>query len=262
MANNYLTNEELEDMINRPITKHVVFSARLTIPTVIQERIRFRIEHILREKADMSKIGRYFSSSLDTVQVNVFCDEPTHLITISEVKSKFTVCSFHLMELPSCCGVLISYTTFVNELFRGIGIAQFLQKMKEDIAAYNGYTAIILSTIEHNVEETHVLEKTDWQKMYSFRNRRSDNKLGLYVKYIHPVRNPDNCMTVIYSGVCKHCGKITYDTLYYLKVYGDGICSWCGKNIKLSDPAERVIEPPVVEPKPVKRTRKPKPTPE
>lgn len=92
---------------------------------------------------------------------------------------------FTLVEQINCCGMMVSTKTFVNEKFRGQGIAQEMMPIKESIAKEFGYSALIATVnITGNPAEAHILEKHGWKKIHEFKNSRTTNIVGIFVKNI------------------------------------------------------------------------------
>lgn len=95
---------------------------------------------------------------------------------------KSEIVTFSLKELPGCCGILVSYNTFVAPRFQGKGINSFLQEIKEDIARENGYTMLMATVTSDNLPEIHILDKYGWKSTTNFRNGRTGNRVLVFTK--------------------------------------------------------------------------------
>lgn len=94
-----------------------------------------------------------------------------------------SVATFTLMEMINCCGILVSTKTMVYEEFRGKGIAQELMLLKEALARTYGYSCMMATVnMTGNPAEVHILEKHGWKLVNDFKNSRTKNQVGVFVK--------------------------------------------------------------------------------
>ena len=93
------------------------------------------------------------------------------------------IAGFSLVQQINCCGILVSTRTWVNEDWRGQGIAQSMMPLKEALAKEFGY-GMLLATVNMsgNLAEVHILEKCGWKLGDSFTNPRTRNEVGVYTK--------------------------------------------------------------------------------
>lgn len=95
------------------------------------------------------------------------------------------VATFSLQQLPGCCGVMLSYHTQVSYESKNKGIAQALQRAKEQIAQFYGYSVLICTAVtrgEASPAQPHILKKFGWEMVQEFTNRRTSNGVGIFVK--------------------------------------------------------------------------------
>jgi GNAT superfamily N-acetyltransferase len=93
--------------------------------------------------------------------------------TSSMTSKVSTVASFRLQALPSCCGVLVSYDSFVAPEWRRRGLGRLMQDMKEFLARQMGVGKLIATVIQGNLAEEKLLTFTGWFPGKPFKNGRS-----------------------------------------------------------------------------------------
>ena len=88
--------------------------------------------------------------------------------------------TFHLLAFPGCCGACISFACSVSTLWRNKGLGQLLNKMRIQ-AAYNaGYTLLVCTDKTANTHQVKLLTANGWVKSAEFRNKRTNNMVGLF----------------------------------------------------------------------------------
>lgn len=91
--------------------------------------------------------------------------------------------TFTLREMINCCGILVSTKTMVYEEFRGKGLAQELMLLKEALAKEYGYSCMMATVnMTGNPAEVHILQKFGWSLVNKFKNSRTKNDVGVFVK--------------------------------------------------------------------------------
>lgn len=104
-------------------------------------------------------------------------------ITFLLKDKKIIIAGFTLVEQINCCGILVSTKTFVHHEYRGKGIAQEMQGLKEKLAKEYGYTLLLATVnISGNPVQVHILEKFGWKLKDQFVNKRTGNTVGIYTK--------------------------------------------------------------------------------
>lgn len=158
----------------------------LEISKALQEKIVKGINKLLGEDIAVissPEIGKYLEKG------PIRISDKTSEIRRGKGEKSFSsytqdICSFSLIELPGCCGVLVSFHMYIEEKYRGKGIATFLQEIKEDIARENNYTVLLGTVRSDNPIEIHTLEKSGWKKINSFKNHRTYNDVEIWTKEI------------------------------------------------------------------------------
>jgi len=102
---------------------------------------------------------------------------------IGPVSASRPYARFFLTSMPGCCGMVVSHDTMVSP--RGLGYGTWLQGLKEKIAYGAGFSLLLASDqLDHfdAKRQQKIFVKHNWQEVKTFRNRRTMNQVGLYVK--------------------------------------------------------------------------------
>ena len=98
----------------------------------------------------------------------------------AEPKNQQEIARFSLKQLPGCCGICVSFHANVSTTIRKKGIGSLLNKIRQQIAWNNGYTILLCTDVEKNEPQQKILNKNGWQKIMTFNNRRTHNKVCLH----------------------------------------------------------------------------------
>lgn len=152
----------------------------ISIPVEIQDKLILGLEKLVGKKVRISNI-KQGEHPRDRDEYNrnriEFTAEPY-------VNFKDAIGSFSLTQLPGCCGILVSHNTYIYPIYQGLGINTFLQEIKEDIAKHNGFSTLMATVIDRNPIEMHILEKSGWAKVDSFKNTKTGNTVITYIKHL------------------------------------------------------------------------------
>lgn len=86
------------------------------------------------------------------------------------------IAQFNLTQFPSCCGLLLSYTTMVRSEWQKKGIGALVMELKEKIAREAGYTRLMGTLILPSMTaEKKLWDRSGWKVVEEWRNRRSGN---------------------------------------------------------------------------------------
>ncbi len=102
------------------------------------------------------------------------------------VKQKFTdkevvISTFKLYELPHCCAFMVSCNVMVQGPYRNKRIGTILNSLRQDIGRLLGYSSILCTDIETNVNQRKLLATNGWRDIYAVLNKRTKNKVYLSV---------------------------------------------------------------------------------
>lgn len=107
---------------------------------------------------------------------------PEHLHINLETDKEDFISSFTLTPFPGCCAFCISHNSFISLNYRNKGLQTILNKMRQEIVKYYGYTGIICTDIETNIPQRRVLYKNKWKDIYNVVNKRTNNKVFISIK--------------------------------------------------------------------------------
>lgn len=88
---------------------------------------------------------------------------------------------FTLIEMPHCCGILISCGSQLYSKVPGVGKA--LNAFKLQIAKFLGYSLVIRIDKE-NPKQQKYLQESGWKEIHKFCNKKTKNNLVVSVKDI------------------------------------------------------------------------------
>ncbi len=122
------------------------------------------------------KLSKLHDYSLEYIK-----DENKPNTIYARTKEGATISSFSLSQLHGCCGVCISYHSFVCHDYRNKGVASLLNQMRQEIGKYLGYSLLICTDVVNNLPQSKILEKNEWKHVHRFQNKRTNNLLNLSV---------------------------------------------------------------------------------
>lgn len=99
------------------------------------------------------------------------------IICISKYKQ---ISFFRLIDMPGCCGIIISTSSFIHLEYRNKGLGLLLNQMRIELSQYLGYGLLICTDIEDNKHQQKILTKNKWSKIDSFINPRTKNKVNIH----------------------------------------------------------------------------------
>jgi hypothetical protein len=93
------------------------------------------------------------------------------------------VARFALDQLQGCCGVCVSYFSYISFSYRGTGLGNVLCKMRIEIARAANYGLMICTDVDDNVPQKKIMESLNFQKATSFVNPKTNHLVNL--RYIN-----------------------------------------------------------------------------
>jgi len=97
--------------------------------------------------------------------------------------NNYDIAHFQLIQQKNCCGILVSTSTYVLGPHQKMGIAQEMMRLKEALAKEFGFSCLLATVnMTDNPAEVHILEKFGWSCVSSFKNSRTDHKVGIFTK--------------------------------------------------------------------------------
>jgi hypothetical protein len=96
-------------------------------------------------------------------------------------KGEQAIADFKLIQLPGCCGVLVSYNSYVYFTYRNRGMGKILNEFRQEIATYLGYTVMLCTDKDSNEPQSKILKSQGFKSVHQFTNRRTDNLVNISV---------------------------------------------------------------------------------
>jgi len=90
--------------------------------------------------------------------------------------------TFYLEPMPGCCGIVVSTRSFLETNFRGNPYGDLFHQLKAAVAKHAGYSTMLMTTQLRNIPEVVGASKARWKFFHYFRNKRTDNDIGIAFK--------------------------------------------------------------------------------
>ena len=113
-------------------------------------------------------------------------DNDIYLVT---TMGGYYIAWFRLRQLPGCCAFCLSTGAHVDHQFQRKGVNKIAMRLREHIAEWAGYSAIICTDIESNHAQRKSLAANGWQDIFSVVNKRTGNNVIVSVKKLNPTEN-------------------------------------------------------------------------
>lgn len=94
---------------------------------------------------------------------------------------KKVVCSFQLKDMYNCAAILVASDLFVNKDFRKSGIGTLITKFMSDFGSYYGYGVLQGADVLDNEPMIRIFEKLGWKKAEEIFNKKTNNKLAIWL---------------------------------------------------------------------------------
>ena len=147
----------------------VIADAEKQIGVLLNKHVKIVVETITGANAKIDEL-RYIVWDTE-------CDE--------KVPTKFWFTSqlalFSLTQLPGCCGICVSYHSYVSEPVRRKGLGTLLCSVRKDIAKALGYGCMLCTDVVKNGAQKRILDKNGWKETHRFLNPRTDNNVNIHV---------------------------------------------------------------------------------
>jgi hypothetical protein len=96
-------------------------------------------------------------------------------------KNDKIISTFELYKMPHCCAILVSCKANVNEEFRNKRIGTTLNNFRQDISKILGYSLLMCTDIEQNINQRKLLATNGWKDVYNIVNKRTNNRVYISV---------------------------------------------------------------------------------
>lgn len=97
---------------------------------------------------------------------------------------KSILAEFHLMQLPGCCGVVVSTGSWIIPELRGKGFGSYLNTLRQDLARDLDYGYILCTDISTNLPQRALLKRQGWSDLTLFRNPKTGNEVYISGKQL------------------------------------------------------------------------------
>lgn len=94
---------------------------------------------------------------------------------------KTVIGSFKLYELQHCCAFMVSCNAVVYLEYQNKGIGTVLNQLRQDIGRLLGYSAVLCTDTEQNINQRKLLKTNGWKDIHSLVNKRTQNRVYLSV---------------------------------------------------------------------------------
>jgi len=91
------------------------------------------------------------------------------------------ISTFKLYQLPHCCAFMVSCNVKVEENFRNKRIGTILNQLRQDLGRLLGYSAVLCTDIEQNINQRKLLKTNGWKDIHNVINKRTQNRVYLSV---------------------------------------------------------------------------------
>jgi len=90
---------------------------------------------------------------------------------------------FSLEPMPGCCGIVVSTGSYIEPVQRSQhNYSRWFHELKAKVAKHFGYSTMIMTTQLRNFPEVIGASRSGWRFQHSFRNKRTDNDIGIAIK--------------------------------------------------------------------------------
>jgi hypothetical protein len=91
------------------------------------------------------------------------------------------IANFSLVGMPGCCGMVVSTGSMIIPNYRGRGLGHILSQMRVQMAWNFRYTVMFCTDVLSNTPQQKILRAGGWNRIWTFRNRRTTNDVSLDV---------------------------------------------------------------------------------
>lgn len=109
------------------------------------------------------------------IQFKVVCGKYENMIT-----------RWNMIEMPGCCGILISTGVIVEKSFREKGVNTLVNKYRIEMAKALNYGLLLCTDVDHNKAQMKTLNRNKWNKLFSFINPKTKNKVNIHAIETNP----------------------------------------------------------------------------
>lgn len=111
-----------------------------------------------------------------------------NLVFRVDVRQK-TIASFQLKDMYNCCGIIVGSDLFISKPYRNRGFGTKLTEFMENFSRYYGYGVLQGSDKVDNTPQIRVFTKRGWKETSTFHNKKTNNKVAIYLLNLNETEN-------------------------------------------------------------------------
>ena len=92
-----------------------------------------------------------------------------------------TISTFKLYQLPHCCAIAVSCNAKVFTQFQNNRIGTLLNSFRQDLCRVLGYSSLMCTDIEQNINQRKLLATNGWKDIYNVINKRTNNRVYISI---------------------------------------------------------------------------------
>jgi len=96
--------------------------------------------------------------------------------------SALILTTFNITHFPGSCALGVSNGTSIPARRQGFGLNRLGIRLRIAIAGWSGYKGLVCTDVANNEASIRTIEGAGFQKLYSLVNKRTANKINLYIK--------------------------------------------------------------------------------
>jgi hypothetical protein len=89
-----------------------------------------------------------------------------------------------LTSLPGCSQIVVSHDVFVPNHLRGNGLGKLSHFDRLDQMRTLGYDVAMCTANLSNAAQLHILEGSDWLRVFQFKSSKTGNDVGVFMKHL------------------------------------------------------------------------------
>ena len=94
---------------------------------------------------------------------------------------EYRLASWQLVQLPGCCGIVVSTDATIQPDFRRKGWGYIFNQVRQEQAKLMGYGQLLCTVQATNEAEIKILKKNNWHEISGIVNPKTNNKILTYV---------------------------------------------------------------------------------
>lgn len=130
------------------------------------------------------KMTSFLGTQIKIEWLEIFSEEHKNLpaidISVKTVSSHQLISWWKMVQMPGCCGILISTGVYVDKDYRNKGINKVLNQFRIQVAKKLGYGILLCTDVKSNIPQQKTLEANGWENLFEFKNPRTKNIVNIH----------------------------------------------------------------------------------